>query len=114
MGVYQSLADQLSLLFSDQPTSSRRSTCPIPNVTRVPLGEYLGLLGIRCQVSFNFELWESGPVSQSDTGCLRRRHAPPETLDKNDKDVIITFMIVFLSPNYVNNPFLKAKFMSVS
>ena len=28
--------------------------------------------------------------------------------------MIITFMIVFLSPNYVNNPFLKAKFMSVS
>jgi hypothetical protein len=40
-------------------------------------------------------------------------HAPPNTLDKSDKDVIITFMIVFLSPNYVNNPFLKAKFMSV-
>jgi hypothetical protein len=45
---------------------------------------------------------------------LPDRHAPPETLDKSDKDVIVTFMIVFLSPNYVNNPFLKAKFMSVS
>ena len=42
------------------------------------------------------------------------RHAPPNTLEKSDKDVIVTFMIVFLSPNYVNNPFLKAKFMSVS
>jgi ubiquitin conjugation factor E4 B len=41
------------------------------------------------------------------------KHAPPETLDKSDKDTIITFILVFLSPNYVNNPFLKAKFMSM-
>lgn len=41
------------------------------------------------------------------------RIADPETLAKTDKDTILTFILVFLSPNYVNNPFLKAKFMTM-
>ncbi|GHJ85049.1 hypothetical protein NliqN6_1451 [Naganishia liquefaciens] len=41
------------------------------------------------------------------------RWAPPDTLDKTDKDTIVTFILTFLSPNYVNNPFLKAKFMGI-
>ena len=41
------------------------------------------------------------------------RNAGPDTLSKSDKDTILTFVLVFLSPNYVNNPFLKAKFMSM-
>lgn len=41
------------------------------------------------------------------------RWSPPETLDKTDKDTIVTFILTFLSPNYVNNPFLKAKFMGI-
>lgn len=32
-----------------------------------------------------------------------------ESLDDGDKDILITFTIVFLSPGYVNNPFMKAK-----
>jgi ubiquitin conjugation factor E4 B len=38
----------------------------------------------------------------------------PDSLDNVDKDILITFTITFLSPNYVNNPFLKAKLVSVS
>lgn len=38
----------------------------------------------------------------------------PDALDNVDKDILITFVITFLSPNYVNNPFLKAKLVSVS
>jgi len=38
----------------------------------------------------------------------------PDALDNADKDVLITFSITFLSPGYVNNPFLKAKLVSVS
>lgn len=41
------------------------------------------------------------------------RWAPPDTLDKTDKETIVTFILTFLSPNYVNNPFLKAKFMGI-
>ncbi|KAJ9110282.1 hypothetical protein QFC19_001685 [Naganishia cerealis] len=41
------------------------------------------------------------------------RWAPPNTLEKTDKDTIVTFILTFLSPNYVNNPFLKAKFMGI-
>lgn len=41
------------------------------------------------------------------------RWSPPDTLDKTDKDIIVTFILTFLSPNYVNNPFLKAKFMGI-
>jgi ubiquitin conjugation factor E4 B len=37
-----------------------------------------------------------------------------EALDDADKDILITFTIVFLSPGYVNNPFMKAKLVSVS
>nr|ODN80157.1 ubiquitin-conjugation factor E4 B [Cryptococcus depauperatus CBS 7841] len=33
----------------------------------------------------------------------------PDALDDIDKDVFITFAIIFLAPDYVNNPFLKAK-----
>jgi ubiquitin conjugation factor E4 B len=45
------------------------------------------------------------------TSC--HRFAPPDTLTNADKDTIVTFILVFLSPNYVNNPFLKAKLMTV-
>ncbi|KAJ9098222.1 hypothetical protein QFC21_004551 [Naganishia friedmannii] len=41
------------------------------------------------------------------------RWADPNTLEKQDKDTIVTFILTFLSPNYVNNPFLKAKFMGI-
>jgi ubiquitin conjugation factor E4 B len=41
------------------------------------------------------------------------RWADPNTLEKSDKDTIVTFILTFLSPNYVNNPFLKAKFMGI-
>lgn len=41
------------------------------------------------------------------------RFSPPETLTDGDKDTIVTFILVFLSPGYVNNPFLKAKFMAI-
>ncbi|KAJ9117556.1 hypothetical protein QFC22_004406 [Naganishia vaughanmartiniae] len=41
------------------------------------------------------------------------RWADPNTLEKPDKDTIVTFILTFLSPNYVNNPFLKAKFMGI-
>jgi ubiquitin conjugation factor E4 B len=37
----------------------------------------------------------------------------PDALDDADKDVLINFVITFLSPNYVNNPFLKAKLVSI-
>jgi ubiquitin conjugation factor E4 B len=37
-----------------------------------------------------------------------------EALDDGDKDILITFTIVFLSPGYVNNPFMKAKLVQVS
>jgi ubiquitin conjugation factor E4 B len=37
-----------------------------------------------------------------------------DALDDADKDILITFTIVFLSPGYVNNPFMKAKLVSVS
>lgn len=37
-----------------------------------------------------------------------------DALDNADKDILITFTIVFLSPGYVNNPFLKAKLVQVS
>ncbi|WWC89190.1 uncharacterized protein L201_004108 [Kwoniella dendrophila CBS 6074] len=42
---------------------------------------------------------------------LARYH--PDALDDVDKDILITFVITFLSPNYVNNPFLKAKLVSI-
>lgn len=38
----------------------------------------------------------------------------PDVLDDSDKDTLITFAIVFLTPGYVNNPFLKAKLVTVS
>lgn len=38
----------------------------------------------------------------------------PDVLENQDKDVLINFFIVFLTPGYINNPFLKAKFVSVS
>lgn len=38
----------------------------------------------------------------------------PDVLENPDKDVLINFFIVFLTPGYINNPFLKAKFVSVS
>ncbi len=44
---------------------------------------------------------------------LHRYSYEPEALDDADKDVLITFAITFLSPNYVNNPFLKARLVSV-
>nr|XP_019046475.1 ubiquitin-conjugation factor E4 B [Kwoniella bestiolae CBS 10118]OCF25405.1 ubiquitin-conjugation factor E4 B [Kwoniella bestiolae CBS 10118] len=37
----------------------------------------------------------------------------PDALDDVDKDILITFVVTFLSPNYVNNPFLKAKLVSI-
>ncbi|WVF71299.1 hypothetical protein IAT40_006102 [Kwoniella sp. CBS 6097] len=37
----------------------------------------------------------------------------PDALDDIDKDILITFIITFLSPGYVNNPFLKAKLVSI-
>lgn len=37
----------------------------------------------------------------------------PNAFDDTDKDIFITFAITFLSPGYVNNPFLKAKLVSV-
>ncbi|OCF33004.1 ubiquitin-conjugation factor E4 B [Kwoniella heveanensis BCC8398] len=37
----------------------------------------------------------------------------PDALDDIDKDIVITFIITFLSPGYVNNPFLKAKLVSI-
>nr|XP_019011039.1 ubiquitin-conjugation factor E4 B [Kwoniella pini CBS 10737]OCF49820.1 ubiquitin-conjugation factor E4 B [Kwoniella pini CBS 10737] len=42
---------------------------------------------------------------------LARYH--PDALDDVDKDIVITFVVTFLSPNYVNNPFLKAKLVSI-
>jgi ubiquitin conjugation factor E4 B len=33
----------------------------------------------------------------------------PDALDNADRDIFITFVLAFLTPNYVNNPFLKAK-----
>lgn len=36
-----------------------------------------------------------------------------DALDDVDKDILITFTIVFLSPGYVNNPFMKAKLVHV-
>lgn len=38
----------------------------------------------------------------------------PDALENMDKDILITFIIVFLTPGYINNPFLKAKFVGVS
>ncbi|WVR06923.1 hypothetical protein IAU60_003959 [Kwoniella sp. DSM 27419] len=37
----------------------------------------------------------------------------PDAMDDLDKDTVITFVITFLSPGYVNNPFLKAKLVSI-
>ncbi|KAK1924344.1 ubiquitin elongating factor core-domain-containing protein [Papiliotrema laurentii] len=37
----------------------------------------------------------------------------PEVLENPDKDILITFAIVFLTPGYINNPFLKAKLISI-
>ncbi|WWD17165.1 hypothetical protein CI109_101603 [Kwoniella shandongensis] len=37
----------------------------------------------------------------------------PDAMEDLDKDILITFAITFLSPNYVNNPFLKAKLVSI-
>ena len=37
----------------------------------------------------------------------------PNALETADKDILITFAITFLSPGYINNPFLKAKLVSV-
>ncbi|KAL7421849.1 Ubiquitin conjugation factor E4 [Cryptotrichosporon argae] len=37
----------------------------------------------------------------------------PDALDDADKDILITFAIVFLAPGYVNNPFLKAKLVGI-
>ncbi|CAD6576435.1 MAG: hypothetical protein TREMPRED_001677 [Tremellales sp. Tagirdzhanova-0007] len=37
----------------------------------------------------------------------------PDALEDFDKDILITFAITFLSPDYVNNPFLKAKLVSI-
>ncbi|WVQ80243.1 hypothetical protein IAT38_002348 [Cryptococcus sp. DSM 104549] len=37
----------------------------------------------------------------------------PDALEDLDKDVLITFAITFLSPGYVNNPFLKAKLVTI-
>jgi ubiquitin conjugation factor E4 B len=37
----------------------------------------------------------------------------PDALDNVDKDILITFVVTFLSPEYVNNPFLKAKLVSI-
>lgn len=42
---------------------------------------------------------------------LARYH--PDALDNADKDILITFVIIFLTPDYVNNPFLKAKLVSI-
>jgi ubiquitin conjugation factor E4 B len=36
-----------------------------------------------------------------------------DPFDDPDKDILITFAITFLSPGYVNNPFLKAKLVTV-
>lgn len=37
----------------------------------------------------------------------------PEALDNVDKDILITFVLTFLSPDYVSNPFLKGKLVSI-
>ncbi|KAK4689997.1 ubiquitin conjugation factor E4 B, partial [Tremellales sp. Uapishka_1] len=37
----------------------------------------------------------------------------PEAMDDTDKNILINFAITFLSPTYVNNPFLKAKLVSI-
>lgn len=37
----------------------------------------------------------------------------PDALDDADKDILINFVIVFLQPGLVNNPFLKAKLVSI-
>jgi ubiquitin conjugation factor E4 B len=42
---------------------------------------------------------------------LARYH--PDALDDADKDILINFAIVFVQPNYINNPFLKAKLVSI-
>ena len=42
---------------------------------------------------------------------LSRYH--PEALEGPDKTVVVNFVIAFLSPGYINNPFLKAKSMSI-
>ncbi|KLT45417.1 hypothetical protein CC85DRAFT_282483 [Cutaneotrichosporon oleaginosum] len=36
----------------------------------------------------------------------------PDALDKADKDILIAFALTFVSPTYVNNPFLKAKLIN--
>ncbi|WOO81182.1 Ubiquitin conjugation factor E4 [Vanrija pseudolonga] len=40
-------------------------------------------------------------------------HHDPDALDNADKDILITFVLTFLAPGYVNNPFLKAKMVSI-
>ncbi|ORX35769.1 ubiquitin elongating factor core-domain-containing protein [Kockovaella imperatae] len=37
----------------------------------------------------------------------------PERLEDHEKDIFITFALAFLSPGYINNPFLKAKLVSI-
>ena len=41
------------------------------------------------------------------------RRYDPERLEDHERDIFITFALTFLSPGYVNNPFLKAKLVSV-
>ena len=53
-----------------------------------------------------------GKFGPSGSAPTRRYNA--DALDDADKDILITFTIVFLSPGYVNNPFMKAKLVSVS
>lgn len=40
-------------------------------------------------------------------------HYDADIMDAADQDIAITFAITFLSPTYVNNPFLKAKLVSI-
>lgn len=45
--------------------------------------------------------------------AMLTRSYNPDALDKADKDILITFALTFVSPTYVNNPFLKAKLINV-
>lgn len=55
----------------------------------------------------------SGILTKLDNKLNERPRYDPDALDDVDKDIFITFAITFLSPNYVNNPFLKAKLVTV-
>jgi hypothetical protein len=61
-------------------------------------------------MSPNIWTFYSGKLSRSSSNPRYK----PDAMENPDKDALIDFVLVMMTPGYINNPFLKAKLVSVS